>query len=70
MVSAQLRFAAFFHRRVMPETDERVVLSRLQQVGLQRLGFRVWGLGFRVCTQFRVEGLEFRVFGSGFRVWG
>ncbi|CDJ58757.1 hypothetical protein, conserved, partial [Eimeria maxima] len=27
-----LRFAAFFHRRVMPETDERAVLSRLQKL--------------------------------------
>ncbi|KAL8442204.1 hypothetical protein Emed_007402 [Eimeria media] len=29
-----LSFAALLHRRVMPETDERKVLARLQQVGL------------------------------------
>lgn len=31
-VYVQLGFAAMIHRRVMPETDERKVLARLQQV--------------------------------------
>ena len=35
------------------------------------IGFRVWGLGFRVQgLGFRVWGLGFRVQGLGFGVWG
>ena len=35
------------------------------------LGFRVWGLEFRVLgSGFGVQGLELRVWGLGFRVGG
>ena len=36
---------------------------------VQGLGFRVWGLGFRVYLGFRVQGSGFRVQGLGFRVY-